>query len=158
MTAEHLAADMTAQVQLSGTPDTLRLQVTSNPPLPQDEVMARLLFGRSLTTITPFQALKLVQAMDALAGGKTFGFVDRAQESIGVDRLEVRQSEGEEGLGALSAGKYMGEGVYMEVEKGLSSEDGKISLEYEITPRITVETEVGTDAKGGVGIQWKWDY
>jgi len=149
---------MTAQVQLSGTPDTLRLQVTSNPPLPQDEVMARLLFGRSLTTITPFQALKLVQAMDALAGGKTFGFVDRAQESIGVDRLEVRQSEGEGGLGTLSAGKYMGEGVYMEVEKGLSSEDGKISLEYEITPRITVETEVGTDAKGGVGIQWKWDY
>ena len=158
VTAEHRAADMTAQVELSGTPEALRLQVTSNPPLPQDEVMARLLFGRSLTTITPFQALKLARAMDALAGGRTFGFVDRAQEAIGVDRVEVRQSEGEWELGTLSAGKYMGEGVYMEVEKGLGSEDGKISLEYEITPRITVETEVGTDAKGGVGIKWKWDY
>ncbi len=158
VTAEHRAMDMTAQVELSGTPDTLRLQVTSNPPLPQDEVMARLLFGRSLTTITPFQALKLARAMDALAGGRTFGFVDRAQEAIGVDRLEVRPSEGEGGLGTLSAGKYVGEGVYMEVEKGLGSEDGKISLEYEVTPRITVETEAGTDANGGVGVKWTWDY
>lgn len=158
VTAEHRATDVTAQVHLTGTPDSLRLQITSDPPMPQDEVMARLLFGRSLTSITPFQAVKLARAMDALAGGKTFGFMDRVQEAAGVDQVDVRPGEEGKEMGSLSVGKYMGEGVYMEVEKGLSSEEGKVSLEYEVTPQVTVETEVGTDTKGGVEVKWKWDY
>ena len=156
--AEHPATEMTAQVQLTGTPDSLDLRISSDPPLPQDEVLARLLFDRSLTSITPFQALRLARAMDELRGGKTFGFVDRAQEAVGVDQVEIRQDEEEKGPGSLSVGKYVGDNVYMEVEKGISSEEGKVSLEVEVTPRITVETEVGTDAGGGVEVKWKWDY
>lgn len=158
ITAERRMADMTGRITLSGRPATLRVQVSSDPPLPRDEVMARLLFGRSLASITPIQALKLARAMDALAGGRTFGFVDRVQQAVGVDRVEVIQSDDAQGSTALSVGKYVGEGAYVEVEKGLGSEDGKVSVEYELTPRITVETEVGSDAAGGVEVKWKWDY
>ncbi len=158
ITAERRMADMTGRVTLSGRPATLRVKVSSDPPLPQDEVMARLLFGRSLGSITPIQALKLARAMADLAGGSTFGFVDRVQQAVGVDRVDVIQSDDAQGSTALSVGKYMGEGAYVEVQKGLGSGDGKVSVEYELTPRITVETEVGSDAAGGVEVKWKWDY
>lgn len=157
VTAERRRGDMIGRVTLSGTPSTLRIRVSSEPPLPQDEVMARLLFGRSLTSITPLQALKLARATDAMAGGGTFGFLDRAQQAVRLDQVEVIQSDGG-GSTALSVGKYVGEGAYVEVEKGLGSDDGKVSVEYEVTPKITVETEVGADAAGGVEVKWKWDY
>jgi hypothetical protein len=28
----------------------------------------------------------------------------------------------------------------------------------EITPNITVGTEVGVDSQGGVSLNWRWDY
>jgi translocation and assembly module TamB len=157
VTAERRRGDMIGRVTLSGTPSTLRVRVSSEPPLPQDEVMARLLFGRSLTSITPVQALKLARATDAMAGGDTFGFLDRAQQAVRLDQVEVTQSDGGEST-ALSVGKYVGDGAYVEVEKGIGSDDGKVSVEYEVTPKITVETEVGADAAGGVEVKWKWDY
>ncbi len=158
VTAERRKAGMTGRVILSGRPSTLSVTVTSDPPMPQDEVMARLLFGRSLTTITPIQALTLARAMDSLAGGKTFELVDRAQRAVGLDRVELVQSDDTEGSTALSVGRYVTEDAYVTVEKGLGTDKGKVSVEYEVTPRITVQTEVGADAAGGVEVKWKWDY
>ncbi len=158
VTAERRMEDLTGRVILSGRPSSLRVQVTSDPPMPRDEVMARLLFGRSLASISPIQALKLARATDALAGGKAFGFLDRAQQAIGLDQVEVIQSDGAQGSTALSVGKYVGENAYVAVEKGLGTDEGRVSVEVEVTPRISVETEVGADAAGGVEVKWKWDY
>ncbi len=158
VTAERRKAGMTGRIILSGRPSTLSIRVTSDPPLPEDEVMARLLFGRNLTTITPIQALKLAQAMAALAGGNTVGFVGRAQRAMGLDQLELVQSDDPGGSTALSVGKHVSDEAYVAVEKGLGKDGGKISVEYEITPRITVQTEAGTDSGGGVELKWKWDY
>ncbi len=158
VTAERRKAGMTGRVILSGRPSTLSVEVTSDPPMPQDEVMARLLFGRSLTTITPIQALKLARAMDSLAGGRTFGFLDRAQRAVGLDQVELVQTDDQEGSTALSLGRYVSEGAYVAVEKGLGTDEGRVSVEYEVTPRITVQTDVGADAAGGVEVKWKWDY
>ena len=57
-----------------------------------------------------------------------------------------------------SVGKYLNDDVYVEIEKGVGSEGGKVSVEVDITPNISVESEVGLDAQSGVGINWKWDY
>lgn len=48
----------------------------------------------------------------------------------------------------MSAGKYLRDGVYLEVEKGVGPESGKSSVEVEMTPNITLETEVGENAQG----------
>lgn len=40
----------------------------------------------------------------------------------------------------------------------MGTESGKASVKWEVTPNITVETEAGVNAEGGVGIKWKWDY
>lgn len=158
VTAERRKAGMTGRVILSGRPSALDVEVTSDPPMPRDEVMARLLFGRSLTTITPMQALKLARALDVLSGGKTFGFLDRAQRAIGFDQFELVQSDDPEGSTALSVGRYLSDDAYVSVEKGLGTDEGRITLEYELTPRISVQTEVGADSTGGVELKWKWDY
>jgi autotransporter translocation and assembly factor TamB len=58
----------------------------------------------------------------------------------------------------VSAGKYISDTVYLEVEQGLGPDSGKASVQWEVTPNITVETEAGVNAEGGAGVSWKWDY
>lgn len=162
--AEHKRSDITARVQLTGTPSAIVVTLESDPPLPEDEILARVLFGRSVTNITPVQALQLAQAVNTLAGGGggILDVMDRTRELLGVEQLEVKQMEEGDGKASVSIGKYLMEGVYVEVDKvvgtGLDPEGDKVSVEVEITPNISVETETGIDGQGGVGLNWKWDY
>jgi autotransporter translocation and assembly factor TamB len=159
VTAEYKRKDLTAYVDLSGTPDNPQINLRSNPQYPSDEILARILFGRSASGITPVQALKLANAISALSGGgSAFDVMDRTRKSIGIDTLDIKQAEGTEGGTAAAVGKYLGDNVYMEVEKGLGAETGKVTVEVEVTPNLSVESEAGADASGGVGVNWKWDY
>jgi translocation and assembly module TamB len=158
ITAESSTREMTAFLELSGKVDSPDLRLTSQPSLPDDEVLSRLLFGRSVTQITPLQALQLAHALDVLAGRRGFDLMDHTRRMLGLDLLEIRDLGVEMDEAALRAGKYLAENVYIEVEQGLGPESGRASLQWEITPNITVQTEVGINAEAGAGIRWKWDY
>jgi translocation and assembly module TamB len=155
---EARSRDITARIQLSGRFPSPDLQLSSDPPFPRDEILSRLLFGRSVTQITPLQAIQLANAVNTLAGGGGLDFMGKTREVLKLDRLELKQS-GEAVQGAaVSAGKYISETVYLEVEQGLGPDSGKASVQWEVTPNITVETEAGVNAEAGAGISWKWDY
>ena len=82
----------------------------------------------------------------------------RSRKLLGVDQLAVKNTGETLEDSALSAGKYVTEDVYIEVEKGISPETGKASLKWDVTPNVTVDSEVGINAETGLGVQWKWDY
>ncbi|MFH1122085.1 MAG: translocation/assembly module TamB domain-containing protein, partial [Pseudomonadota bacterium] len=156
--AEAHAKDMTAFLHLSGPALSPEVKLSSEPVLPSDEILSRLLFGRSVTQITPLQALTLANAVKTLAGGGGFDFMGRTRKWLGLDQLEIKQSGDNMEEAAVSAGKYLSDTIYLEVEQGVGPGSGKASVQWEITPNITVETEVGANAQGGGGVNWKWDY
>ena len=156
--AEASAKDMTAWLQLSGTVAAPKVDLSSEPSLPSDEILSRLLFGRSITNITPVQAIRLAQAVNVMAGGGGFDFLERTRRLLGIDQLEVKQAGEDPREATLSAGKYVTEKVYVEVERGIGAQSGKATVELELTPNISVETEVGANSEGGVGLNWKWHY
>ncbi|MBE9501358.1 MAG: translocation/assembly module TamB [Chloroflexi bacterium] len=159
VTAEARAGDITALVQLSGPASAPEVSLTSNPALPSDEILARLLFGRSVDEITPIQAVRLAYAASILAGsGSGWDLMGCVRDLLGVDQLEIKQSEEESGEVSIGVGKYLGERVYLEVEQGLGPGGAKGTVEVEITPNITVETEVGGESDAGIGIKWKRNY
>jgi autotransporter translocation and assembly factor TamB len=55
-------------------------------------------------------------------------------------------------------GKYLTEDIYVDVEKGLEGNTGKVSVTVELTPNLTVESEAGMDAGKGLELNWKRDY
>jgi translocation and assembly module TamB len=153
---ESKAKDITARLLLTGPVSAPKVELESEPPLPSDEILSRILFGRSLSTVTPLQAGKLALAMRSLSGkGDTLDFLDRARKRLGIDQLELRDVQ--DGT-ALGIGKYLTEEVYVDVEKGLGNEPGKVSVQVELTPSIRLETEAGTDASKGIQLEWKYDY
>lgn len=153
--AKAAAAEITARLSLSGRLLSLNAELKSEPPLPPDEVLSRLLFGRSGAEITPVQALTLADAVLTLTGGGP-GIMDKARQTLGVDRLEFKGGDADEA--AIGAGKYLTEGIYVEVERGLDPQSSKASVQVEITPQISFVSQIGANSEGGVGLRWKWNY
>jgi len=58
----------------------------------------------------------------------------------------------------VEAGRYIAEGVYLGVEQSLDSEASHATIEIEVTPNITLESDIGADSKSRVGINMEWDY
>jgi translocation and assembly module TamB len=155
---EARANDMTAELRLSGSLKDPELSLRSDPPLPSDEILSRVLFGRALTAITPFQALALADAARTLAGGGGGGFMEQTRSVLGVDQLEVSTDGEAMDQATVGAGKYLSDKVYLEVERGLDPQSSKARVQVEVTPNVTVESEVGANSEGGMGVRWKWDY
>ena len=158
ISARSNTEDITAIIRITGDATKPDIAFTSEPPLPEDEVMARLLFGRSLDRLSPLQALQLADSLAVLSGkkGQSLNPLNRVRGALNLDQLDV--GEGEQGETTLEVGKYLTERVYVDVEKKVGEDGGKASVEVEITPNISVESEMDTESEVGLGINWKYDY
>jgi translocation and assembly module TamB len=152
------AGDVAAKIALTGPVAAPSFKMSSDPALPEDEILARVLFKRDLRRLSPFQALQLAQTLRRLAGKGGGGFdpLGILQEKTGLDDLRAETSES--GETTVGAGKYVTDKVYLELEKGAAEHSGTANVVIEAGPDVTVESKVGRDAKAGVGIFWKHDY
>ena len=155
--------DLTFIASLSGTLDDLQIGLRTEPFLPEDEALARLLFGKSVRNITPFQAIQLASAIQTLRGeGGKFDPLGTARDILHVDNITLESQETTEGGSGLTVGlgKYITEGVYVEIARTPEpTQPWKGSIEVELTPNINLETTTGgSSGFGGVELQWKNDY
>lgn len=142
-------------VSVEGPADDPVVTFTSSPDLPQEEVLAQLLFGRSLDKISPLQAAQLANAVAVLAGRGGEGLVGTLRRNFGLDDLDVTTAE--DGTTALKAGKYISENVYTEVE---IDQEGKsqINLNLDLREGVTVKGRLGADGDTGIGVFLERDY
>ena len=150
--------DLTAIVRIEGEARKPKLTLDSQPVLPQDEILSRLLFDREASQITPVQAGQLAFALNRLRGGGGFDVMGKLRSILHVDTLDVTNSDSGSNEQTVRAGKYLNPDVYVEVQKGTADQSGKARVEVEILPNVSVQAETGQNAQGGVGIQWRYDY
>lgn len=143
------------RVIIAGTPDAPEVTFTSVPDLPQDEVLAQLLFGRNLSEISPFQAVQLAAAVGTLAGTGGAGVIDGFRQELGLDDFDVTTDE--EGNAAVRAGAYLSENVYTDVTVN-SEGDTEINLNLDITSEVTAKGSVDQDGETTLGIFFERDY
>ena len=88
------------------------------PDLPQDEVLAHLLFGESMKQLTPIQIAEIGAALAELSGATGGGNpLNAIRKGLGLDRLNV--GGGTNGAGAsVEAGRYVAKGVYVGAKQG----------------------------------------
>ncbi len=146
---------ITATILIEGDASAPEIRFLSSPELPEEEVVAHLLFGRSLTSLSPFQAAQLASAVATLAGKGGEGLVSRLRSSFGLDDLDVTADE--EGAAALRAGKYLSEKVYTDITIG---SDGKseLNLNLDVRPGVKVKGSLQSDGGTGIGIFYEKDY
>ncbi|WP_436399211.1 translocation/assembly module TamB domain-containing protein [Roseobacter sp. S98] len=146
--------DGTASIVLEGAADDLEVSFVSDPAAPEDEVLAQLLFGRSLTQLSAFQALQLANAVATLAGRGGVGLIGELREGFGLDDFDVSTTD--DGETEIRAGKYISENVYTDVTS--SGGDAEISLNIDLTDSFKARGSVDGNGNTGVGIFFERDY
>lgn len=153
--AENQGREVTSRVTVEGPADDPRVTFSSNPERPQEEVLAQLLFGRDLGRLSAFQAAQLANAVAVLAGRGGEGIVSRLRRNFGFDDLDVTTTA--DGQTALTAGRYLTENLYTEVDIGQNGQSS-VSLNFDLRDGVTVRGRLEQDGDSGIGIFVQRDY
>lgn len=159
VTAVHTTPNLEAQLRISGPSSAPEFALTSTPVLPEDEILARILLGKSVSDLSAFQLAELVVAMDTLRGGGSFDVVGKLRRGLGLDTLSFGRTEGEdENATTVTGGKYLRKNIYLEVETSTASSETATRLKIDLTKNLLVETEVGPRQGSSLKLKWFWDY
>ncbi|TQS70389.1 translocation and assembly module protein TamB [Rhodobacteraceae bacterium] len=148
-------SDYAITLSIYGDANEPELSVSSAPELPQEEVLAQLLFGRGLENISALQAAQLASAVATLAGRNDNGIMSRLRNSTGLDDLNVGTDD--EGNATVTAGKYISDKLYTDVELGTGGQT-EIHLNLDISDSVTARGSVGSDGNSGIGLFVEKDY
>ncbi len=145
---------ITVLVVVEGSVREPDINFLSEPELPEDEVLARLLFGRDISQISAFQAAQLASAVATLTG-RGNGLISNLRENFGLDDLDVTTDE--TGGAALRAGKYLSDNLYTDVTVNSEGET-EINLNFDLSDRVTVKGGISDDGHSSLGIFYERDY
>jgi translocation and assembly module TamB len=153
--ARSRGSDIVVFINVTGRVSDLDISFSSQPGLPEDEVLARLIFKRSVGELSPLQLAQLAAAAAELAGGGNSSLLGSLREATGLDDLDVVTDS--EGNTAVRAGRYIQENIYLGVEAGAKgSTRGTINLD--ITEDLKARGSVGSDGNSSLGVFFEKDY
>lgn len=146
---------ITATIVIEGDATAPEIHFLSTPELPEEEVISQLLFSKSLSNLSAFQAAQLASAVATLAGKGGEGIVSKLRKSFGLDDLDL--SSDDSGATTVKLGKYISEKVYTDVAIG---SDGKteVNINLDVRKDLTVRGTLASDGSTGVGLYYERDY
>jgi translocation and assembly module TamB len=147
LVAQTMAAGTSATLTVSGHASTPKVALSSTPPLPQDEVLAHLLFGQSTTQLSPWQIAQLGQALASLGGMGGLGDpLSRVRKSLGLDRLAVTTAGATGTETAVEAGRYVAHNIYVGAKQGVSGSGGtQAVVQVDLTKHLKLQTQISSD-------------
>ncbi len=149
-----------AGIQLSGTMRAPRVQLVSQPPVPENEKLSWLVLGRAPSDVTKADLGLLQAAAGALLarGDSTSMPLDRRlARTFGLDEVTLRGS-GEAEDRVVAFGKRLSDRLYVSYEQGIGTvASNLVKLDYSLSRRWSVRAETGTSSGGGLFYRFSWD-
>lgn len=159
ITAENTSSSFTAKLSVTGTALRPVIAFSSNPALPEDEVLSRVLFGNSITSLSAPEALQLAGALASLRGGSNaLNPINAVRKGLGIDRLRILPADiVKRRKTSVAAGQYIGDRVYIEVTSDAQGYNAT-SVEISLTRALSILSEIATFGGTSVSLRWKRDY
>jgi translocation and assembly module TamB len=169
--ASTTSGGVTATLTVGGYASAPTITLSSSPQLPQDEVLAHLLFQQSVKQLSPLQLAEIAQALASLGGiGNGFSPMSAIRKGLGLDRLSVGGASGESGETSVEAGKYVARNVYVGARQNLSG-GTQVQVQVDITRRLKAQATLSTvtnatvtkgnaaqDNGSSVGLSYQFEY
>lgn len=155
LSATSTSDSVSVTASIEGYASDPKIVLSSTPDLPQDEILARFLFKRSVSDLSAIQIAQLAEAVTQLAGGGNGnGILDRLRAGTGLDDLDVNTDA--KGNAAVTAGRYISERVYLGVTAGEGGRSGA-SVNLDITDDVKARAEA-TQEQSKVGVYFEKEY
>ncbi|MDY7099452.1 MAG: translocation/assembly module TamB domain-containing protein, partial [Pseudomonadota bacterium] len=157
--AETDTDDYAVTIAITGNSQAPEISFSSEPQLPEEEILAQLLFGGSVTTLSATDAVQLGAALAALrGGGGGLDPIGKLRQSIGLDQLRIVSADPAIGRSTgVALGKNLGRKFYVEIitdGRGYSA----TQVEYQVTRWLALLGTVTTIGRDSVGVEISRDY
>ena len=157
MQAVTTVDEVTILVTITGPASAPVFKFSSEPELPEEEVIARLLFNKALVGLSPLQLVQLASEVDKIGGLSSGpGIFEKLKQSVGVDVLDI--STDKEGKATVSAGSYVTEKTFVGVRQGTNATSSRVVIDHDLTKNLKARGEVGADGNSKLGIGFEWNY
>ncbi|MCL5777381.1 translocation/assembly module TamB domain-containing protein [Limibaculum sp. FT325] len=142
------------RIEVRGNASNPQIGFTSDPQVPEEEVLPRTLFGRSRQSLSPTEAIQLANALATLLSGSG-GVVDSLHGAAGIDVLRID----DDGDGAsVTVGKNVADGVFVGAKQPIDGGSATVQVEVEVFDDFSVDGEVGEEHGSSIGLNWRKDF
>ena len=155
MEATSSVSSTTITVDVTGLATDPQIGFSSSPALPQDEVLAQLIFGQSMSKLSAMQIAQLADAASQLAGGRSTSLFEGLRSHLGVDDLDI--STDANGQAQVGAGKYLNKRTYIELQQGAANST-KAIINLDVGRGVKLRGAAGSDGAGEAGIVYEHEY
>ena len=152
-TAEATINSLTTIIHLYGNLNDIKIDLSSSPTMPKDEILAHLLFNRSVKELSAFQLAKIVTEISALTG--KHDFIGNIEAASKMDNLDFDKDE--EGNIGVSAGRYITDNIYTSIgatQKGTT----KATITWDLPHNFKATGQYSTDNSNKFGLSYNNDY
>ncbi|HEY4210578.1 MAG TPA: translocation/assembly module TamB domain-containing protein [Steroidobacteraceae bacterium] len=178
-TAQASVSEGTATVRITGFADSPKIELSSSPDMPQDEILARLLFGVPAAQLTALQVVQIGAALAKLTGGggDSLNPLAKIQKTLGLDRLSVSGGSSTGGAAGnntntgatIEAGRYVSQRVFVAVKESTTGVS-QLAVDVDLTKHLKLQTRLGNgtataqgttpenDPGSSVGIAYTFEY
>ncbi|MGO8036874.1 translocation/assembly module TamB domain-containing protein [Rhizobium leguminosarum] len=155
MEATSASGTTTLTVDVAGLATDPAITFSSSPQLPQDEVLAQLIFGQSMSKLSPVQIAQLADAVSQLAGNRSTSLFEGLRNQLGVDDFDV--STDSKGQTSVSVGRYLNDRTYFELQQG-GSAGAKAVINLDVGRGVKLRGGAGGNGEGEAGIVYEREY
>lgn len=142
-------------INLSGPSTNMKLILSSSPDLPQDEILAHLLFLHDLKQLSPLQLTQIISTLAQFSGEQDIDILGHIRQASGLANLDINSdADGEIGI---SAGRYLTPSTYINLS---ANQKGKTSatLNWDLSHNIKTKASLSSDNNNSAGIFFEKDY
>ncbi|RWX18876.1 filamentous hemagglutinin adherence factor [Rhizobium leguminosarum] len=155
MEATSASGSTTLTVDVTGLATDPAITFSSSPQLPQDEVLAQLIFGQSMSKLSPVQIAQLADAVSQLAGNRSTSLFEGLRNQLGVDDFDV--STDSKGQTSVSVGRYLNDRTYFELQQG-GSAGAKAVINLDVGRGVKLRGAAGGNGAGEAGVVYEREY
>jgi len=185
-TAATTSNGVSYTLNVGGYADAPVITLSSSPEQPQDQILARLLFGADPAQLTTLQVAQIAAALATMSGigGGGFNPLNAVQRKLRLDRLAISGSTSTSGTAptgsatsaqgtntgaTIEAGRYVSSRVYVGA-KQFTTGTTQAQVQIDLTKNLKVQTAVGTgggtvqgetpqnDPGSSIGLSYQFEY
>jgi translocation and assembly module TamB len=134
-----------AGVAVLGTALAPRIELVSEPPVPEAEKLSWLVLGHGLEGVGTGEMGSLQNAAGALLSkGAAAGVQSQIAGALGLDQLSVGTTQDSLQERIVTVGKQISSKLFVSLERGLETASSVLHMRYVLSKKVTLEAEAGT--------------
>jgi len=157
---EAVKSDITINLQIVGPITTPEVILSSQPPYPTDEILARLLYGRSSSQLTGLQGLQIANGLRTLQGkGGFFDLLTGWTSFFGDIQVDITNLAGSSDQTAVRVRWSVTRDIHVENQRAIDDKGNVFIARWDLTRHLQLDTQSGYGLLGDSAyLRYRWDY